>query len=469
MKKLESVLYKLVKLTFYGVVQHPMNKKLLYLCILLVTSVIVRLFYAATHPAPIINADSYGYYGFGKQLVERPALSSFVNQYRVPVYSTILSGLMALNGKTSVPLDAPAFRPVLSQLLFIQGGLAVLSIALIYSLLIQLSIPVVWSFVISLFFSLNVYAYPLERAVMTDSLASTLLIGLIYLLVQLVQKPTQRKYILFGVLSAVSWLLRPNLLLVPLLSLPLVLFVKANKKFLVLNLQIFFVSLLLPITFVFLNSQYHGYAGISQINEINLLGRILEFNLPVEAGKQYTTYYQAVADNRKNNGPTMPYRFIDLYAPLTYVDTKLMSELQQFDRVVIANNLLSYITQAFSYIPKIFSDDPPLLALDTKATTGIAGFFAQLWNVSQAVWQLGYLVFILWPVSVWFYFTKPKASRMVPVILGATSVSQLLIIVFFDYYDMGQYARLASVIQPQTYLFFVLMVREYIVSRGDTI
>jgi len=58
---------------------------------------------------------------------------------------------------------------------------------------------------------------------------------------------------------------------------------------------------------------------------------------------------------------------------------------------------------------------------------------------------------------------------MVPVILGAISVSQLLVIVFFDYYDIGQYGRLASVIQPQTYLFLVLMAREYIFSRGDTI
>lgn len=165
----------------------------------------------------------------------------------------------------------------------------------------------------------------------------------------------------------------------------------------------------------------------------------------------------------------MPYRFIDTYTPLTYVDTKLMMELQRFDRAVIAANLPSYVVGATSYIPKIFSDDPPLLAIDTKATTGTSRLFAYLWDISRGVWQLGYLVFILWPVSIWLYFRKPKASRMVPVILGAISVSQLLVIVFFDYYDIGQYGRLASVIQPQTYLFLVLMAREYIFSRGDTI
>lgn len=444
-----------------------MNKKLLYLCILLVVSVIVRLFYAATHPAPIINADSYGYYGFGKQLVERPAPSSFVNQYRVPVYSTILGGLMVLNGKTSVPLDSPAFSPVISQLMFIQGGLAVLGIAVLYLLLIQLAIPIAWSFVVSLFLSLNVYAYPLERAVMTDSLASTLLISLTYMLVQLVQKPTRRAYVLFGVLSAISWLLRPNLLLVPLLSLPLLLLMKTNKKLIHTNIQVFCVSLSLPIVFVFLNSYYHGYTGISQINEINLLGRILEFDLPVEAGKEQSTYYNAVLENRKGSGLTMPYRFIDAYAPLTYVDTRLMSQLQQFDRAIIANNLPSYIVQAASYIPKIFSDDPPLLAIDTKAVVGVAGFFGLLWSISHAAWQLGYLVFILWPVSVWLYFRKPAASHMIPLLLGSISVSQLLVIVFFDYYDPGQYARLASVIQPQAYLFLVLMARElYVEMRG---
>lgn len=441
----------------------------LYGVVLVIFALVVRFLYATIYPQPIINADSYGYYGLAKQLTERPVLSSFVNQYRVPVYSTILGGLMARNGKTRVPLDVPAFRPVISQLLFIQGGLAVFGIAVLYLLLIQLSIPVVWSFIISLFLSLNIYAYPLERAVMTDSLASTLLIGLTYLLVRLIQKPTRRVYMLFGVLSAVSWLLRPNLLLIPLLSLPLLLLVKTNKKFIHTNIQVFCASLLLPIVFVFFNSYYHGYTGISQINEINLLGRILEFNLPVEAGKQYTTYYQAVIDNRKNNGSIMPYRFIDTYEPLTYVDTRLMGELQRFDRTVIADNLLSYVAKAVSYIPKIFSDEPPLLAIDTNATVGVAGFFALLWSISHGAWQFGYLVFVLWPVSVWLYLKKPAVSRMIPVMLGAISVSQLLVIVFFDYYDPGQYARLASVIQPQTYLFLIVMVHEYLCSRGDTI
>jgi len=444
-----------------------MYKKVFFGIILIILAVSVRFLYATYQPQPLLNADSYGYYGFGKQIVERPTLSSFINQYRVPVYSTILGGLTALNGKTSVPLDAPAFRPVISQLLFIQGGLAVFGIAVLYVLLIQLSIPVAWSFVVSLFLSLNVYAYPLERAVMTDSFASTLLISLTYMLVQLVQKPTARVYVLFGVLSAISWLLRPNLLLVSLLSLPLLLLVKTNKKFIHTNIQVFCVSLLLPIVFVFFNSYYHGYTGISQINEINLLGRILEFNLSVEAGKEQSKYYNAVLENRKGSGLTMPYRFIDTYAPITYVDTKLMGELQKFDRAVIAANLPSYIIQAISYIPNIFSDEPPLLAIDTKSTVGAAGFFALLWSISRGVWQLGYLVFILWPVSVWFYLRKPDTSHMIPVILGVISVSQLLVIVFFDYYDPGQYARLASVIQPQTYLFIVMLVHNAMTMKKD--
>jgi len=144
-----------------------------------------------------------------------------------------------------------------------------------------------------------------------------------------------------------------------------------------------------------------------------------------------------------------------------------MGELQKFDRAVIAANLPSYIIQAISYIPNIFSDEPPLLAIDTKSTVGAAGFFALLWSISRGVWQLGYLVFILWPVSVWFYLRKPDTSHMIPVILGVISVSQLLVIVFFDYYDPGQYARLASVIQPQTYLFIVMLVHNAMTMKKD--
>jgi len=348
-----------------------MNSKLLCLCVLLVASVTARLFYVSVHPNTIINADSYGYYSLATKLAERPVLNLFVNQYRVPVYSTILGGLMVLNNAVDVPLNAPAFRSVLDQLIFIQSMLSVGGVVLLYLLLLQLSLPIVWAFSISLFFSLNMYTYPLERAVMTDSLASTFLIGLTYLLIRLVQKPTNRDYVFFGLLSAVSWLLRPNLLLVPLLSLPLLLLVKTNRKFIRTNILVFCISLLLPFVFAFFNSSFHGYTGISQINEINLLGRILEFKLPAEAGKQYKTYYNAMLDYRQKNGEPMPYRFIDTYTPLTYVDTKLMMELQRFDRAVIAANLPSYVVGATSYIPKIFSDDPPLLAIDTHESTNV--------------------------------------------------------------------------------------------------
>lgn len=438
-----------------------MQKRVLYLILLVIISIFSRWLYSDVQTQPILNADSYGYYGFAKQILEKPSIPVFVNQYRVPVYPTILAGLMVANGSKDFPLDSQAFRPTLDQLIFIQSALSVAGIVLVYLLLLQLSVPLAWAFGISMFLSLNVYSYPLERAVMTDSLAGSFLIGLMYLLIRLVQKPTNRDYAFFGILSAVCWLLRPNLLLVPLLSLPLLLFVKTNRKFFRANVVIFGVTLLLPIVFVSLNSQYHGYTGISQINEINLLGRILEFDLPVEAGKQYKTYYEAVRDNKQRYQLTMPYRFIDTYAPLTYVEISKMNELQKFDRAVIAANIPSYILHTITYIPKIFSDEPPLLAIDTKASSGLAGFFSFIWKFYKMIWHVGYLVFFFLPVSLWLYFRKPSVSRMITVLLGAISVSQLLVIVFFDYYDAGQYARLASVIQPQAILFLVVTWENY--------
>lgn len=444
-----------------------MKKKLLYFCILLVISISLRFLYAVYQTQPLLNADSYGYYGLGQKIVDNPAFSTIINQYRVPVYPALLGGLALLNNKLNTSLDVPAFRPVLDQLTFFQSALSVGGVVLIYVLLLQATVPVLWALGISLLISLNIYAYPLERAVMTDSIASSVLVGLTYLLVRLVLKPTMRDYIFFGVLSIVSWLLRPNLLLVPLLSLPLLLFVKSSAKFVRINVAIFIVSLVLPIVFASVNLRFHGYSGISQATEIALLGRILEFNLPVEAGKPYERYYNAVVDYRQKHGEPLPFRFIDAYTPLAYVDTTLMMELQRFDRAVIAANFLSYLGNVALYIPKIFADSSPLLAIDSKATDALTGFFAFIWQVYRGLWQIGYLVFILWPVSVWLYFKKPSALRMIPILLGAISISQLLIIVFFDYYEAGQYARLAMAVQPQTYVFFVFMVWLYI-FRGKT-
>lgn len=444
-----------------------MNNKLFYGIFLVIFSVFMRFLYAEYQPQPILNADSYGYYGLGQKIADHPAISTIVNQYRVPVYPSILGGFALLYNKVDIPLDAVAFQPVLIQLTSLQSALSVAGIGLVYMLLLLVSVPAFWALFISVVLSMNVYMYPLERAVMTDSLAGTFLIGLTYLLVRLIQKPTTRGYAIFGFFSVVSWLLRPNLLLVPLLSLPLLLFVKTNRKYVLTNILVLGISLLLPIIFVQLNSRYHGYAGISQATEIALLGRILEFDVPVEAGKRFRTYYDAVSDFRKRDGEPSPFRFIDTYMPLAYVDTRLMTELQQFDRTVITANFPSYVVNVVSYIPYIFSDDSPFQSIHTKPNDGLAGFFVFLWQVSRGLWQLGYLVFFLWPVSVWMYFKKPSALKMIPVLLGLTSISQLLIIVFFDYYEVGQYARLASAIQPQVYLFLVLMAWLYI-FRGRT-
>lgn len=438
-----------------------------YGVILVIVSLFMRYLYASYQPQPILNADSYGYYGLGRQIVERPILSSFVNRYRVPVYPSILGGLAFVNNKLNTALDDPSFRPVLDQLILIQSLLAATGIILVYLLLLQASVPVVWSFCISLFLSLNVYAYPLERAVMTDSLAGTFLIGLMYLLIRLVQKPTMRKYIFFGVLSTISWLLRPNLLLVPLLSLPLLLFMKTNRKLVAINIVICIVSLLPPIMFALANVRYHGYSGISQATEIALLGRILEFNLPVDAGKESGTYYRSVLDYRTKHGEPLPFQFIDSYTPLAYVDARLMMDLQRFDRAVIAANFPLYMVNVMSYIPNIFADRSPMLAIEGKEFRGLAGVFLFLWQVYRVFWHVGYLVLFLWPVSVLLFFKTPSVQRIIPVLLGTISVSQLLVIVFFDYYEPGQYARLATAIQPPAYLFLVLMGWLYVFRARD--
>ena len=443
-----------------------MNKKLLYLCILLVASVIARLFYAGIHPTPIINADSYGYFGIAREILEKPELSTFVNQYRTPVYPTMLALLTVVNGDNDTSLDDPSFKPVLNQLVFIQSLAAVLCNGIIYLLLLQLSAPVFLAFIVSLLFSLNVYLYPLEHAVMTDSLANSLLVALTFLAISLIQKPSIKVYVIFGVISAVSWLLRPNLLLIPFVTLPFFWFISSHRRYLRINTTILLFSILLPVVFVLLNSKYHGYKGISQASEIALLGRILEFRLPLEAGKQYKTYYGSIHEYwRLKDGEPSPFRYIDVFTPLTYVDTALMMELRSFDRAVILANLPEYIFKSILYIPYIFSDRAPLLGFDENASGGLTGFYSLVWNASKIIWHAGYLVFFLWPISVFFYFRKPSSMHLIPVLLGGIGVSQLLIIVLFDYYEYGLYSRLSSTVQLQVYLFLIVMLHQHIFRK----
>lgn len=316
-----------------------------------------------------------------------------------------------------------------------------------------------WAFIVSVFIACNIFIFSWERAFVTDSLGFSVLVWITYATIRLIRKPTPFWYISLGVLSTIGWLLRPNLLIIPVISFIILVFADKKRKYVALNCIVFMLTIGLSVLYVQANYFYHGYAGISQVVEINLLGQILKFNLPVDPGKEFTFYYNAVQEYRSHNGEPMPFRFIDTYDPTIYIDITKINELQQFVRTVIRSNIITYIVSAIAYIPNVFSDIVILVKVQPQHNNILSYVFYGLQEFYRVVWHSGYLLFLLWPISIWMYKKQPTNIHLILVFLGAVSISEILLTIFMveDDNPGQEYARLVSIIQPQTYIFFSIM------------
>ena len=135
------------------------------------------------------------------------------------------------------------------------------------------------------------------------------------------------------------------------------------------------MSCLVPALYIVGNTVYHEYKGIQHVGDIDVLGRILEFDTPIEAGKAYSYFYESVTDYRNRKGNPMPFEFINTYDDSMYVNTTRMNELQGFTRSVVLGNLPSYVTDAFATIPSAMTDVSPFIKISDDSIVFLHIFF----------------------------------------------------------------------------------------------
>lgn len=439
-----------------------MNKKLFYAILLIVLTVGIRVIYANYHPEPILSYDGVGYYSLGNSMFKYPGISMVVNQYRTPLYPLLISGVMSLNGHAFTSIHSPEFYESARWIVLIQSIGSISAIIIMYVMLLNMSVPVLWAFGISVFVGCNIALFSWEWVIGTDSLAISVLIWITYTVWRLLRKPTIRWYIILFFLSTAGWLLRPNMLAVSCIAFVVLLFSRENRKKIFLNILVFVVTLLVPYLYTRVNVQYRGYHGISQIIEINLLGQILALDLPVEAGRN-SPFYQEVLDYRTTTMERMPYRFLDAYSPAIYGNVEEINKLGEFDRNVIRSVMPMFIMRSLSHIPDIFSDICQIIPVNPQSIVKLPLFFSWLQTFYRIAWYSGYLVFAWFPLSVWMYVRKRTPMNLMFVFLGLVTISEILTIVFLVYHDaLQEYARLVTIVQPQAYLLVFLNIYMFV-------
>lgn len=412
--------------------------------ILLCAGVLARLMYGIYHPTMTITPDSAIYYDLASQLFTNPTINIVFNPFKSPLYGTLLHLLLRGLGYTSAPaMGSPQFFTSMQYVLFVQGGIGIAGNIMLYLLMLRLHMRRTLAFTISLLLGVNMMLIPWEHTLLTETLGTFLIIFLTWTFVSLLKKTQWSSGILFLLTAACGLLLRPAFLTVPLVYLVLLIFYRRNFKTMFMVTIISVVYLSVAGILIMFNIKNWNYKGLQITADINLLGKILQYTLPIESAKTQGYFYEIVTEYRTRGLDLHPYRLLDTYDPTIYINGEKLLKLRAFTTTVLTNNLLPYATRTISDVPKVFGDLDPIIAI--KETAPLSVPMNMLQRFFLFFQKILIVIVVLVPIAIFPRTRNAEVADHTAISMGVVSLGQVVLTSALVY---EEYGRLISVIIP---------------------
>jgi 4-amino-4-deoxy-L-arabinose transferase-like glycosyltransferase len=422
-------------------------------------ALLVRVLYALAAPAIFyFNADSIGYYTLGTAFFTHPSLLTLFTPYRSPVYPLFLNAVMYVLGVGGTPFGSAAFLWGMQVVVGIQMIIGAIAFTAFYQVIARI-LSKRAGVLFGVFLLLDVLVIGWERTLLTEGLAISVSLGMTAVLLHLILAPTGKKFTLFWLLFAFGFLLRPSFVAYPIATLPLVAwYMKKNARVVFLACLTLAASLSIPLAYARANYVQYNYFGIQFVSDIDELGRILQFNIPVESAKNNTYFYSIVKDSRAGN-PITPtgFELLFRYDPNIWGKTYRFVELQAFNRAVLFTNLPLYVGKAVSTVPEILLEVCGFTLVPPASTNLLTNI---VWRLQQAYGVAQYATLaipLLWFVMGSVFFIQPSRWNAIVAAVGTIAMSQIVLTALVVYKDIGgQYGRVLSIVQPHMFLFLLL-------------
>jgi len=425
------------------------KKHLPYLLSIVFFAAIFRLAFFFQNPQIIINIDTFSYYKIA-QLIAKDGFRYFMNTERTSLYPVVLNLATQVTGHYQAAVESPEFYLSMGLLLLFQSTLGLMSLIILYKILVLIKVKTIPAYLYTLFIAGNIMVFGWERLLLTESLSVFWLIMTTYLLILILKNPKNQYFLVLTILFLLGFLLKPFYLLFPIVVYFIILLHHHRKKIVIAC----FLSLLLFYAFVAFyiqhNQTYFGNATVSRNGDINLLGKILQFRLPIEAASSEEYFYQKVKDYYVFGGDPMPYRFLDNCDPDIYDKAEMMRSLRRFNRKVILANLPQYLSQSTKQLPSALLESSELLVFPDAKTGFLNYFISFLYQTYRKFQILTLAVFPFYFLSLLVWSKKNDFTDTVLALLGTIAVYQILISVFLSY---GEFGRLIAPVQPILYFF----------------
>jgi len=259
--------------------------------------------------------DSPSYVALASRSISHPSLSALFDSYRTPGYPAFLALVGACQGQVAGDWVA-----------WTQAALMVVTAFELYALTCGLTGSRFAAAVAGIAFATNVRLLDWERLVMTEALAVFLVTTMALAFWLWMRRHGRSWAVAFCLVSMYTCLTRPSLLYLP-ICLALAVLVSNRQRW----SEVLLVSLAvyLPVLgYAAVNDRLHPHAGLSAVSNINLLGKVLEYQMQGEGdAARFPSVSKGISSLHR--GDADPYHILQAdpgALGVNYVDAAAFSE-----------------------------------------------------------------------------------------------------------------------------------------------
>lgn len=442
-------------------------------CIVIAVAILIRLLYLSFSPTLIDNADSYGYYKNAYEILHsKQPISYIINDNRTPGYPLLLALILQPSSYLEEVIIQPSYTNTSNLILFTNFMFGVFTVLATMIILYLVKTPVIMSYIIGLIVATTPSLFHWKHFMLPESTAIFLitLLSLLYIL-------SLKNYenVLYGgvqfVLGVILFLAKPVFLVIPFITFFFSYVLKPTKKRLMLFILSTILYTALLCAYIYGNSRLNGYTGINHTTDINILGRIIQANIPITGDTKSEYFKNKISEWKRISSDYQPYRFLewaDNYYTV-WTNKPLLQELQIFTHSVVRSHLLVYLTKTLPDIPMILTNNgvaPDMIIFHNNMS--FLSFFRLLAAAHQILRYSFFILLFFIPFAIWFFIKLSIRQGMLPLpiaffIFSMTVISYIVLATAFGAYNDIQegngIGRIISPIIPIAYIALGLGIR----------
>jgi len=402
--------------------------------LLLITTLVVVVYYI-NNPQPFVGPDSFEYIANAQRIATH---GQFVDPHRLPGFPLLIVLVFTLAGQGNLMAISIA-----NGILFI---LATLEIYVIALLVLQRS----WvAFLLGLLVGTNVVLLSFVKPIGSEALALWLVVTLA--LVAVLFARTLRIRYLWLVMACMLTLILTRLewsyLPVPLFAYLVLVATRQGstlrRPLLHALASVFLIYAVLG-GYIFINATQNHFVGISDIQNINELGKVIQYNMQNEVPPQYATIAQTT-NTFRSRGDINPYDLLDQHPELKDTHFALVGAYAQS---VIEHHPVEFLVKSLPLFP------PSLTSYYDSIRPDIHGPFDEPLALMKFFDRILYQanVFFLLCIPLWLvlFCWRRLRTQQLPLEMGAIVLlaSYALIITTLGGYRPDDYMRVHIVFDP---------------------